>query len=156
MIDINNRRRQLEEDLKALETAVWIRKKLIKNELSFIYLNAVWIRKKLIKNELSFIYLKRELELSQKEYMDIQVGRISEKRLEEIKNIFGKVPLKIKERRQEYKKFKLYLLEKGLNFEDAAKKLGFSARNLRSILNRDTLDSKKEKLIEKTFKIKIF
>ena len=137
MIDINNRRRQLEDDLKALETAVWIRKKLIKNELSFIY-------------------LKRELELSQKEYMDIQVGRISEKRLEEIKNIFGKVPLKIKERRQEYKKFKLYLLEKGLNFEDAAKKLGFSARNLRSILNRDTLDSTKEKLIEKTFKIKIF
>lgn len=137
MIDINGKRKQLEEDLKALD-------------------NAVWIRKKLIKNELSFIYLKRELELSQKEYMDIQVGRISEKRLEEIKNIFGKVPLKIKERRQEYKKFKLYLLEKGLNFEDAAKKLGFSARNLRSILNRDTLDSKKEKLIEKTFKIKIF
>ena len=137
MIDINNRRRQLEEDLKALETAVWIRKKLIKNELSFIY-------------------LKRELELSQKEYMDIQVGKISEKRLKEIKEIFGKVPIKIKERRQEYKKFKLYLLEKGLNFEDAAKKLGFSARNLRSILNRDTLDSKKEKLIEKTFKIKIF
>ena len=137
MIDINGKRKQLEEDLKALD-------------------NAVWIRKKLIKNELSFIYLKRELELSQKEYMDIQVGRISEKRLEEIKNIFGKVPLKIKDRRQEYKKFKLYLLEKGLNFEDAAKKLGFSARNLRSILNRDTLDSKKEKLIEKTFKIKIF
>ena len=137
MIDINNRRRQLEEDLKALETAVWIRKKLIKNELSFIY-------------------LKRELELSQKEYMDIQVGKISEKRLKEIKEIFGKVPIKIKERRQEYKKFKLYLLEKGLNFEDAAKKLGFSARNLRSILNRDTLDSTKEKLIEKTFKIKIF
>ena len=137
MIDINGKRKQLEEDLKALD-------------------NAVWIRKKLIKNELSFIYLKRELELSQKEYMDIQVGKISEKRLKEIKEIFGKVPIKIKERRQEYKKFKLYLLEKGLNFEDAAKKLGFSARNLRSILNRDTLDSTKEKLIEKTFKIKIF
>ena len=91
MIDINGKRKQLEEDLKALD-------------------NAVWIRKKLIKNELSFIYLKRELELSQKEYMDIQVGKISEKRLKEIKEIFGKVPIKIKERRQEYKKFKLYLL----------------------------------------------
>ena len=138
-LNILEKRKELQEDLKALESSMELRKEMILCEVSFIE-------------------LKKVLHLTHFEKQLLMVGKLDKDKMKEVDEYLAEVPVSVRERDLIYKKFKIYLLENGITWNEVSKNLNLPARNIRAILTgeRTNRQFELEKKIEAYCKMSLF
>ena len=138
-LNILEKRKELQEDLKALESSMELRKEMILCEVSFIE-------------------LKKVLHLTHFEKQLLMVGKLDKDKMKEVNEYLAEVPASVRERDLIYKKFKIYLLENGITWNEVSKNLNLPARNIRAILTgeRTNRQFELEKKIEAYCKMSLF
>lgn len=138
-LNIFEKRKELQNDLKALD-------------------NSLEIRKEMILCEVSFIEIKKALNLNHFEKQLLMLGKLDKNKMNEVWEYLSKVREDIKNRDLKYKKFKIYLLENGITWDKASKDLNLPVRNIRAILTgeRTNRQFEIEKKIETFCKMNLF